>query len=122
MSVILELRELIQMILDKKIDVAEDDLSNFLERSKVSSYKNCSALFVLAKQRLQFILRHLIKICLMKPPINKDCTRLVEIYKNSYSLTFDLENCNEFMKFITKFNNILIRIEDYINDIDVKQQ
>lgn len=106
------------MILDNKVDIPNEDLQDFKERSKESSYKNCSALLTLGKQRLQFVLRHLIKLSLSKPPINKDCSKFAEIYKNSYSLTFTLENCKEFDTFIMKFNNVLIKIGNYTSDID----
>ncbi|KAK9743775.1 hypothetical protein QE152_g8325 [Popillia japonica] len=118
LDIILELKSIVQMILENKIDIPEDDTKNFKERSKESSYKNCSALFVLGKQRLQFVLRHLIKLCLSKPPINKDCAKYVDIYKNSYSLTFELENCTEFDAFINKFDNVLTKIGNYVSDIN----
>ncbi|KAI4459895.1 erythroid differentiation-related factor 1 [Holotrichia oblita] len=118
LDIILELKSIVQMVLDHKIDIPEDDTKNFKERSKESSYKNCSALFVLGKQRLQFVLRHLIKLCLSKPLINKDCAKYTDIYKNSYSLTFELENCTEFDAFIKKFDNVLTKIGNYVSDIN----
>lgn len=114
------MKEILQMILDKKVEIPEEDLKNFNERSTEPSFKNCSALLVLVKKRLQFVLRHLIKLCLSKPAINKDCSQLVKSYKESYTLTFELENCLDFDAFIKKINIILTKISDLVSDIDSK--
>lgn len=120
LSIIIELIPMLKKLSKKKLEVPEDDVKEFIklinEKSEISSFKNCSSLLILVKQRLQYTLRLLIKLCMNKPPINKESTKLSKIYKNCYSSTFTLENQSEFYLFLDKLLEALCRIEDAIKD------
>lgn len=69
------------------------------------------------RQRLQYVLRILTKLCLTKPPPNKDCPKLAEVYKACYVLTFELTDGLEFYTLAEKLKTILgdiqIKLQDF---------
>lgn len=109
---------MLEKIIKKEFEVPEDDINEFFklanEKKDVKTFKSCSSLLILVKQRLQFTLRLLIKLCMNKPPINKHCGKLSEIYKTCYSLTFNLENQDDFYLFVNKLVDVLNEIDQAI--------
>ncbi|XP_022917617.1 erythroid differentiation-related factor 1 [Onthophagus taurus] len=114
LEVILDVQEVIQMLVERKIDIPESDVAEFMTKRKDTSYKSYSSLLMLVKQRLQFILKSLIKVCLSKPCAYKGCDQLVNVYKKCYSLTFDLEKCEEFYGFLENLNEILVKVQSIL--------
>lgn len=108
----MELKEIIEPIADKKIEVSENELSPpEAKNSDQVSFKTVYALLNLVRQRLQYVLRILTKLCLTKPPPNKDCPKLAEIYKACYILTFQLVDGLEFYALAEKLKGVLGEIQ-----------
>lgn len=116
LNIIVELIPLLTQVVQKKLEVSEEDANEFSklinEKQEVASFKSCSSLLILVKQRLQYTLRLLIKLCMTKPPINKESSKLAALYKTCYSLTFQLENQNNFYLYVDKLVDILSQIYD----------
>lgn len=117
LDICVELKELIDLIADKKIEIPENDVAPpDTNGSEQVSFKSCYALLNLVKQRLQYVLRILTKLCLTKPPPNKDCPKLVEIYKSCYVLTFELVDGLEFYTLAGKLKTVLGDIQAKLNE------
>lgn len=122
LNIIIELIPIIEKIHKKDIEVPEDDINEYCklinEKNDMKSFDTCSSLLILVKQRLQYTLRLLIKICMSKPPINKNNGKYGDVYKTCYSLTFNLENRDDFYLFVNKLVDVLNRIDDAIMKLD----
>lgn len=81
---------MIKLIVEKKIDISEEESQK--ENEDTKTFKTCFSLLKLVKLRLQHILKQLIKISSIKPPPNKDCPKLLELYKNCYKISFVLKD------------------------------
>lgn len=105
---------MITLIVEKKIDISEEETKTD-EDSK--TFKTCFSLLKLVRLRLQHILKQLIKICSHKPPPNKDCPKLLELYKNCFKLSFDLKddlNYNELSETLYKvLKNVKKEIDNF---------
>lgn len=107
LEIVLELEEMIKLLVDKKIDISEDDTTKD-DGGESKTFKTCFSLLKLIKLRLQHILKQLIKICSSKPPPNKDCSKLLELYKNCFKISFQLRDdlgYNELSKILNKVLN-----------------
>lgn len=105
------------MIADKKIEIPESEISPPETSSGESvSFKSCYSLLNLVRQRLQYVLRILTKLCLTKPPPNKDCPKLADIYKSCYVLTFELVEGLEFYALAEKLRGVLGEIQVKLNE------
>lgn len=105
----MELKEIIDLIADRKIEIPETETTP--TTSEQISFKSSYALLNLVRQRLQYVLRILTKLCLTKPPPNKDCPKLAELYKACYVLTFELVDGLEFYQLAEKLKNVLGEIQ-----------
>lgn len=108
---------MIDLIADKKIEILEIELTQ-PESNGVDevSFKSTYALLNLVRQRLQYVLRILTKLCLTKPPPNKDCPKLAEMYKSCYVLTFGLVDGLDFYALAAKLKSVLGEIEVKVNE------
>lgn len=109
---------MLELIVQGKVDVPEEDVKNFDPKAKFTTFKSYSSILILAKQRLQSILRFSVKLSLIKPPINKDCVKLIDVYKNCYTLSFDLENCDDFNGFVKKMYVVTSEVSEKIKDVN----
>lgn len=117
LDICVELKEIVDLIADKKLEIPESDISPpGPDAPGQGSFKSCYALLNLVRQRLQYVLRILTKLCLTKPPPNKDCPKLVEIYKSCYTLTFQLTNGLEFYALAEKLKGVLGDIQVKLNE------
>lgn len=120
---------------DKSIEKVKDDKSNeTTENEKVEKSNKTKVvtlkededlkaefkLLTLFQQRLQFILKSLIQLCLQKHSgvSKKESDKMSSAYKNMYSLTlrigkFECADCKMFAKMLCE---ILIKMKDYAND------
>lgn len=105
LSILLEINEMIQLMVDKKVDVGDEQTPS--SSSDGGEYKDCTSLLNLVRQRLQHILKSLIKLCLIKPPINKQCPKLTDMYKSCYQLSFELRDGIQYDELIKKLHNVL---------------
>lgn len=108
LDITLELEEMIKLIVEKNIDISEDDTKKESEDAK--TFNTCFSLLKLVKLRLQHVLKQLIKLCSIKPPPNKDCSKLLELYKNCYKISFDLRDDFDF----SKLSETLYKVLNYI--------
>ncbi|XP_017769509.1 PREDICTED: erythroid differentiation-related factor 1 [Nicrophorus vespilloides] len=115
-KIIVQLSEVCFMIVNRKVDVSEKDVSNFRPQKKLEVFEGCDELVVLAKLRLQHTLKAMTKLCLTKPPFSKDAARLAELYKGCYKLTFQLEQEMDFYAFVKKLGDILVEIKAKVAD------
>ena len=104
----LEIKEIMLMVVQKKVDVPLEDVAD-VEKNEVS-FKNCTSLCLLVKERLQYILKNLVKLCLGKPAINKDCGKLADVYKKLYGYTFALENLTDFNLLSESLSKVLVKM------------
>lgn len=111
LDICIELKEVVDLVARKKIEIPETDTIPSTTNSDQISFKSLYALLNLVRQRLQYVLRVLTKLCLTKPPPNKDCPKLAEIYKACYVLTFELVDGLEFYVLAEKLRTILNEIE-----------
>lgn len=109
---------MLELIADKKVELTEEEVKNFNPKGKNSNFHDCASIILLAKQRLQFVLRTLIKLSLNKAAATKDCSKLVDVYKDCYSLTFSLEKCTEFYSFVNELNSVLLDVRKKIDALD----
>lgn len=106
LSIFIEIKEMLKMLEDKKVDIPEDKEGD-------NGLKTCVGLLNLIKERLQHVLKIIIKVCLIKPPANKDCPKLAEIYKSCYKLTFSLKD-------VVKRDQLIAKLHDILSQIAVK--
>ncbi|KAL1490907.1 hypothetical protein ABEB36_011582 [Hypothenemus hampei] len=84
----LEMDDMLELLVDKKMDVADEQKHNEEE----GSFKSLSSLLILIKTRLQHVLKTLIKLCLSKPSPCKESGKLSEEFKVCYKATFALRD------------------------------
>ncbi|KAJ8952908.1 hypothetical protein NQ318_006525 [Aromia moschata] len=102
LEIVLELNEMILLLIEKKVDVSEEN-----EKSEDES-----------EERKNHILKTLVKICLTKPPPNKDCSKLAELYKNCYKRSFELKDDLDYKSLLRKLGSVLKDIEDLIDSFN----
>lgn len=105
---------MIKLIVEKKIDISEDEAKK--ENEDTKTFKNCFSLLKLVKLRLQHILKQLIKLCTIKPPPNKDCPKLLDLYKNCYKISFDLRDDFNYSKLSETLYKVLNDIKKEISN------
>ncbi|KAJ8920435.1 hypothetical protein NQ315_005303 [Exocentrus adspersus] len=105
LDIVLELEEMINLLIEKKVEVAEDVAEEESDGNK--TYKTCFSLLKLVKLRLQHILKMLIKTCLTKPPPNKDCGKLADLYKGCYTKSFELKDDLDYNTLLGKLGKVL---------------
>lgn len=110
LEVFKEIKQMVDLLKEKKVEVGAEETE---EGDGKNGFKTCYSLLNLITNRLQHILKMLVKICLNKPPPNKDCPRLSVVYKACYMLSLKLQDGE-------KFNDILPKIADVLNEICVK--
>ncbi|EEZ97828.2 Erythroid differentiation-related factor 1-like Protein [Tribolium castaneum] len=112
LSVFIEINDMVKLVVEKKVEVPED------ADGEKEGFKSCYALLNLIKQRLQHVLKMLVKLCLTKPPVNKDCPKLGEVYKSCYMVTFDLKDGVTRDEFVEKLHIVLTQICDKIAEFN----
>lgn len=113
LDIMLELEEMITLIVEKKIDISEEETKSD-DDSK--TFKTCFSLLKLIRLRLQHILKQLIKFSSYKPPPNKDCPKLLELYKNCFKLSFDLKDDLVFSELSETLYKVLKNIKQEIEN------
>lgn len=103
---------MVYLIVEKKIDISEDETKKDSEDTK--TFKTCLSLLKLVKIRLQHILKQLIKLCSIKPPPNKDCPKMLELYKNCFKISFDLRDDMDFSALSKTLDKVLKDIKKEI--------
>ncbi|XP_030767358.1 erythroid differentiation-related factor 1 [Sitophilus oryzae] len=100
----LDTDEILELLLDKKIEVSDENKES-ITAEKGKSFKSLHSLLKLVKTRLQHVLKSLVKLCLSKPSPNKESPVLAELYKASYKATFELSDeldCDALLKRLHK--------------------
>lgn len=111
LNICIELTDIIDLIADKKLEIAESETTPpETTPTNEITFKNTYSLLNLVRQRLQYVLRILTKLCLTKPPPTKDCPKLAEIYKACYVLTFQLVDGLDFVALVEKLRSVLSEI------------
>lgn len=113
LEILLELEGMIKLLMEKKIDITEDETSTD-ENEETKTYKTCFSLLKLVKTRLQHILKQLIKICSIKPPPNKDCPKVLELYKDCFKISFELRDDFTYNKLSEALCNVLSGIKEKV--------
>ncbi|CAH1374318.1 unnamed protein product [Tenebrio molitor] len=106
LEVFLEIDDMVKLLAEKKVEVPEHEIGIDNDQAK-EGYKTCFSLLNLIKQRLQHVLKILVKLCLTKPPLNKDCPRLAEIYKSCYMVSFELKDGVKYDQLVNKLHTVL---------------
>lgn len=114
LEIILELEEMIKLLVEKKIDIPEEDTTKE-ENEDNKTFKTCYSLLKLIKLRLQHILKQLIKISSTKPPPNKDCPKFLELYKNCFKISFELRDDFSYNKLSETLCKVLNDIKKEVN-------
>lgn len=118
LEILIELKHIFEQLADKKIELSEEDIAApAANNSEPVSFKNCYSLLNLVRQRLQYVLRTMIKLCLSKQSATKDSPKYAELYKACYILTFELVDGLEFYVLVDKLKNILGDIELKLNEL-----
>lgn len=103
---------MINLLIEKKVEVVDDNESKEEESENKKTYKTCFSLLKLVKHRLQHILKTLIKICLTKPAPNKDCGKLTKLYKTCYVKSFELKDDLDYNSLLEQLGKVLKAIRD----------
>lgn len=107
LEILLGLKPMLELIINKKIELDDNEIEN-----NDKSFKSVKSLVSLLQNRIQCTLRNLTKLCLLKPPINKDCCKLASTYKACYALTLKFDNKQNLYDTLVNINLILLDIEN----------
>lgn len=118
LDILMELREMLRMLAEKKIELSAEEMVALKQEQEAVSFKNCYSLLSLVKQRLQYILRTLVKLCMHKPPANKDCPRLAQLYKACYVTSFVLTDGLDFDILVSKLFDVLCDINHKLKEFE----
>lgn len=113
----LEVDKMLQLILDKKVEVTEENQEP-VPSEDGKSFKTLYSLLKLVKTRLQHVLKNLVKICLSKPSPNKECPKLAENYKACYKATFDLTDELDRDSLLQSLHKSLVDIKNILKQRD----
>ncbi|KAJ8981559.1 hypothetical protein NQ317_009819 [Molorchus minor] len=114
LDIVLELNDMISLVIEKKVDISEENVAEE-ENGEKKTYTTCFSLLKLVKHRLQHILKMLIKICLTKPAPNKECCKLADLYKGCYKKTFDLSDNLDYKVLLEKLGAVLGDIKNQVD-------
>lgn len=81
-----------------------------------TSYRTCGSLLMLVKQRLQLVLRTLVKLCTAKPPAMKECPTLAETYRACYVCSFRLKDGLGFYEVVEVLRGVLEEISTKVDE------
>lgn len=112
LDIFIEINSMIQLLIEKKADIPENEIDE--ENETKEGFKTCLSLLNLIRQRLQHVLKILVKLCLTKPPPSKDCPKLAEIYKACYMKALSLIDGLTCEELVNKLHEVLICIADKI--------
>lgn len=104
LDVVMEINDLIELICEKKIDTSEEILD-----SSDDNFKSCLSLCQLVRQRLQHILKSLIKLTTTN---NKELTK---IYKDCYKFALEVGDYLNFVQLVNKLHLVLNKIKERLN-------
>ncbi|XP_072386281.1 erythroid differentiation-related factor 1 [Diabrotica undecimpunctata] len=110
LEIVLELEEMIDLIMNKKVEIQEVKEEEKTD-TRENNFKSCYSLLKLVATRLQHVLKLLVKYCLTKPPPNKDCEKMSELYKKCYKLTFDLKDNLSYSDLLRELAKVLLSIK-----------
>lgn len=111
LDVVLELDEIIDLLINNKLEVNDPPVEKG-ETEEENNFKTCFSLLKHVVTRLQYVLKLLVKCCLTKPPPNKDCERLSELYKKCYKISFDLKDNLCYPELLRKLQKVLLSIKN----------
>ncbi|XP_018323253.1 erythroid differentiation-related factor 1 isoform X2 [Agrilus planipennis] len=114
LQILIEVGPLIELIIRKEIDV---DCTATNDKDEGTSFKSISSLIMLLKDRIQFVLKTLLKLSISKSTSNKDYTKSVAVYKACYSLTLSLDSKMDFEDFLVKLHQVITQIEKKIKSL-----
>lgn len=112
LDVLCDTEPMLQQIIEKKIEL-DDNTTDDVECD--GTFKTLKSLVGLLQGRIQCTLRHLTKLCLSKPPINKDCSKLTNVYKECYALTLKLDNKQNLYDVVVNINTVILEIKSKLN-------
>ncbi|XP_023016253.2 erythroid differentiation-related factor 1 [Leptinotarsa decemlineata] len=115
LEIVLEMEEMINLLLEKKVEFQEEIEQTEDNGEDNNTFKTCFSLLKLVKVRLQHILKLLVKICLSKPPPNKDCEKLSELYKSCYKLSFELKDSMKYSELLERLQSVLKNIKKEVS-------
>lgn len=107
LDIVMELRELIIQLDEKKIDINEESATE----DEGESFKSCSSLLHLVKQRLQHILKCLIKFCSSKEAASKEYFKYIIIYKECYKFALEINENLSVIEMVHKLHLVLDKIQ-----------
>jgi len=110
LEVLCDVKPMLQLIIENKIEL--DDSTT---EDNDNSFKTLKSLIALLQNRIQCTLRNLTRLCLSKPPVNKDCPKYANIYKSCYALTLKLDNKKNLNDVVVDINRILLEVENKLN-------
>ncbi|KAL3280357.1 hypothetical protein HHI36_017846 [Cryptolaemus montrouzieri] len=117
LDIVLEIAEMVDMLVLKKVDMPEEGKMNCeceKDISEIRTYNTIFSLLKLVKQRLQHILKNLLKLCSAKNPPNKDCPKLAENYRECYKCTFVLKDDLTQHELLLMLNDVLKKIKQIV--------
>ncbi|XP_057661417.1 erythroid differentiation-related factor 1 [Diorhabda carinulata] len=109
LDIVLELDEIIDLLINNKLEVNDPSIEE--GETEEDNFKTCFSLLKLVVTRLQYILKLLVKCCVTKPPPNKDCERLSELYKKCYKISFELKENLNYPDLLKKLQKVLLSIK-----------
>ncbi|RZB41599.1 erythroid differentiation-related factor 1 [Asbolus verrucosus] len=117
LDIFVEIDDMITLLVEKKVDIPENE-TELDEGSELKGFRTCFSLLNLIRQRLQHVLKMLVKLCLTKPPLNKDCPKLAEVYKSCYMMSFDLKDGIVYDELLNKLHSVLKQISVKLAEFD----
>lgn len=117
-ATVLEMQEMLQLLVDNKIDVTKDEMQPEVDEEG-DTFKSIYSLLSLIVLRLQSVLHLLIKLCLIKPPHNKDCPKYADLYKNCYKISLQIGKNVEYDQLVQKLNNALKVMKQEVDNFKV---
>ncbi|KAG5878620.1 hypothetical protein JTB14_019523 [Gonioctena quinquepunctata] len=114
LEIVLEVEDMVKLLIEKKVD-AQDESEQTENSGEDNTFTTCFSLLKLVKVRLQHILKVLVKICLTKPPPNKDCEKLTELYKSCYKMSFQLKDGVKFSELLQSVGKVLGNIKTEVD-------
>lgn len=109
LQILMEIKPMLQLIVEKKIEVPQEDLTEVQQGQEQGSFNNYQALLNLVKQRLQYVLRNLTKLFITKSGNNKEMS--CDTYKACYATALTVKDGLGSYELAEQLKNILEEID-----------
>ena len=108
---------MLQLLLDKKVEITDETKDTQLNTEDAKSFKTLFSLLKLVKSRLQYVLKTLVKTCMTKAMPGKESSKLADKFKACYKVSFCLTDELDCDSLLKALHNSLLEIRNILKDI-----